>query len=75
MTDQKVQPVNIERLTRRMGKYALVVAVSQRTRELKERQARLGDTTPSNLVGRALKEISEAKVKLMVDSDETALLP
>ena len=70
MPDQKPQQVNIERLTRRMGKYALVVAVSQRTRELKERQARMGDTTPSNLVGRALSEISEGKVKLMIENDE-----
>ena len=70
MADQKSQPVNVERLTRRMGKYALVVAVSQRTRELKERQARLGDITPSNLVGRALKEISDAKVKILTENDE-----
>ena len=70
MSDQKPQAVNIERLTRRMGKYALVVAVSQRTRELKERQARLGDFAPSNLVGRALAEIAEGKVKLMIETDE-----
>jgi DNA-directed RNA polymerase subunit K/omega len=69
MPEQKPQSVNVERLTRRMGKYALVVAVSQRTRELKERQARLGDLTPSNLVGRALKEIAEGKVKLMAEDD------
>ena len=70
MPELKLTPVNIERLTRRMGKYALVVAVSQRTRELKERQARIGDITPSNLVGRALKEIAEGKVKMMAESDE-----
>ena len=70
MPDQKPQTVNIERLTRRMGKYALVVAVSQRTRELKERQARMGDFAPSNLVGRALQEIADAKVKLLAEVDE-----
>jgi len=70
MSEQKITPVNIERLTRRMGKYALVVAVSQRTRELKERQARIGDFSPSNLVGRALKEISEGKVKMLVETSE-----
>ncbi|HEX2948584.1 MAG TPA: DNA-directed RNA polymerase subunit omega [Armatimonadota bacterium] len=69
MSDQKIQPVNVERLTRRMGKYALVVAVSQRVRELKERQARMGDITPSNLVGRALGEISSAQVKLLVEDE------
>jgi len=62
--------VNIERLTRRMGKYALVVAVSQRARELKERQNRVGDTTPSNLIGRALLEIRDAKVKLLESPEE-----
>ncbi|HEY3377535.1 MAG TPA: DNA-directed RNA polymerase subunit omega [Armatimonadota bacterium] len=70
MPDQKVRNVNVERLTRRMGKYALVVAVSQRARELKERQARLGDTTPTNLVGRALTEIFDGKVKLMAETNE-----
>ena len=61
--------INIERLTRRMGKYALVVAVSQRTRELKDRQSRLGDINISNLVGRALREIHDGKVKL-IDGEE-----
>jgi DNA-directed RNA polymerase subunit K/omega len=63
-------PVNIERLTRRMGKYALVVAVSQRARELKERQTRLGDTTPTNLIGRALAEIFDGKVKVIEPTEE-----
>jgi DNA-directed RNA polymerase subunit K/omega len=57
--------VNLERLARRLGKYGLVVAVSQRARELKDRQSRIGDITPANLIGRALVEISEAKVKLL----------
>ncbi len=57
--------VNLERLAHRLGKYGLVVAVSQRARELKDRQSRIGDITPANLIGRALVEISEAKVKLL----------
>ncbi|MHB9130183.1 MAG: DNA-directed RNA polymerase subunit omega [Armatimonadota bacterium] len=62
--------VDIERLTRRMGKYALVVAVSQRARQLKDRQTQLADLTPSDLVGRALNEIADAKVKLLEEQDE-----
>lgn len=62
--DQQKQ-INIDRLSRRVGKYALVVAVSQRARELKERQARLGDLNPSNLIGRALSEIYDGKVKMI----------
>ena len=63
-------PVNIERLARRLGKYALVVAVSQRTRELKERQSRLGDINAANLIGRALDEIYDGRVKLLEESEE-----
>lgn len=72
MIEQQKQAsyLTIERLTRRMGKYALVVAVSQRARELKDRQSRIGDTTPSNLIGRAIREIAEGKVKLLEESDE-----
>jgi len=60
---------NIDRLARRLGKYALVVAVSQRTRELKDRQSRMGDISPSNLIGRALGEIAEGKVKLIEEKE------
>jgi len=57
--------VNIDRLSRRMGKYAVVVAVSQRARQLKDAQTRLGDINISNLIGRALHEIEDGKVKLL----------
>ena len=67
---QQHEKVNIDRLARRVGKYALVVAVSQRARELKERQARLGDLNPSNLVGRALDEIYDGRVKLLEEENE-----
>lgn len=70
MTDQKNPPkVNIERLTRRLGKYALVVAVSQRARELKDRQVRINDINTSNLVGRALSEIADGRVKLIAEDE------
>jgi len=67
---QEKEKVNIDRLARRVGKYALVVAVSQRARELKERSARLGDLNPSNLVGRALDEIYDGRVKLLEEETE-----
>ena len=72
MTQQRQQPtrVNIDLLARRMGKYALVVAVSQRARELKERQSRLGEVNQSNLIGRALFEINDGKVKLLEEETE-----
>jgi len=67
---QQNEKVNIDRLARRVGKYALVVAVSQRARELKDRHARLGDLNPSNLVGRALDEIYEGQVKMLAEENE-----
>jgi DNA-directed RNA polymerase omega subunit len=70
MAEPTQQQVNIEHLMRRMGKYALVVAVSQRARELKDRQSRLGDVTPTNIVGRALEEIHQGKVKLLDETSE-----
>jgi DNA-directed RNA polymerase omega subunit len=62
--------VNVDLLSRRMGKYALVVAASQRARELKDRYARIGDLNPQNLIGRALREIQEGKVKLLEERVE-----
>ncbi len=61
MAEQYAAPArpNVERLARRMGKYALVVAVSQRARELKERYSRIGDVNAANLIGRALYEIQD----------------
>lgn len=72
MPEQRTQqsPVNIERLKGRMGKYSLVVAVSKRARELKDRQSRLADLNPSNLVGRALQEIADGRVKLLKEPVE-----
>ena len=72
MPDQQTPQsrVDIERLTRRMGKYALVVAVSQRARQLKDRQTHFGALNQSDLVERALREISEAKVKLIEETEE-----
>jgi len=72
MSNQQPQqsPPNIDRLARRLGKYALVVAVSQRTRELKDRQSRMGDLAPSNLIARALNEIAEGRVKLIEEKEE-----
>ena len=68
MPEQRTK-VNIDRLTRRMGKYALVVAVSQRSRELKEQSYRRGERDQSNLIGHALHELFDGKVKLIEDEE------
>lgn len=56
----------IERLSHRLGKYRLVVAVAKRARDLKERQNRLLEQqqTPS-LIDRAVREIAGGKVRLV----------
>ena len=56
----------IERLSGRLGKYRLVVAVAKRARDLKERQNRLLEQqqTPS-LIDRAIREIAGGKVTLV----------
>jgi DNA-directed RNA polymerase omega subunit len=61
----------IERLSERLGKYRLVVAVAKRARDLKERQNRLLEQqqTPS-LIDRAVREISGGKVRLVEGEPE-----
>jgi DNA-directed RNA polymerase subunit K/omega len=71
MSDQRPQQrVNIDRLSRRMGKYALVVAVAQRSRELKDQSYRRGERDQSSLIGRAINELYDGKVKLIEEDEE-----
>jgi DNA-directed RNA polymerase omega subunit len=62
---RKREEGKIERLSQRLGKYRLVVAVAKRARDLKERQNRLLEQqqTPS-LIDRAMREIAGGKVRL-----------
>ncbi|KPJ62800.1 hypothetical protein AMK68_04520 [candidate division KD3-62 bacterium DG_56] len=62
---RKQEEGKIERLSQRLGKYRLVVAVAKRARDLKERQNRLLEQqqTPS-LIDRAMREIAGGKVRL-----------
>ena len=70
MTEKKVkQRVNVDRLKERIGKYALVVAVSQRARELKERRGRIRESNTAGLINNAMVEIAEARVKILADKD------
>ena len=64
--DRQQEEGQIERLSRRLGKYRLVVAVAKRARDLKERQNRLLEQqqTPS-LIDRAIHEISRKRVRLV----------
>ena len=69
--DRQQEEGQIERLSRRLGKYRLVVAVAKRARDLKERQNRLLEQqqTPS-LIDRAIHEISRKRVRLVEGEPE-----
>ena len=65
MKSDNTKNVSVEKLTKRMGKYSLVIAASERAKELKRIEERLGDITPSNRIANALSDISDAKVKII----------
>lgn len=57
--------VEVDKLTRKFGKYGLVVAVAKRARHMKERAARtpLGPS-PASYIERALREVAQGRVKV-----------
>ena len=55
---------NVDRLVKKYGKYALVVGVAKRSRELKERIESALIPSPGGLIRRAIKEIAEGSVKI-----------
>jgi DNA-directed RNA polymerase omega subunit len=63
--------VEVDKLSRKLGKYALVVAVSKRAREMKERTARspLGPSSAS-YIERALRDVAKGRVKVIRGRDE-----
>ena len=63
--------VEVDRLTRKFGKYGLVMAVSKRAREMKERggRAALGPS-PASYVERALRDVAEGRAKVVRGREE-----
>jgi len=59
--DEKVQ---VDHLSRRLGRYNLVVAVSKRSRDLKERVDSILVPSTGTLIKRALKEVADGKIKV-----------
>ena len=70
MASENINNVSVERLTKRMGKYSLVIAVSERAKEIKRMEERTGNITPGNQIGRSLAEITEAKIKIIEDNED-----
>lgn len=63
--------VEVDKLSRKFGKYTLVVAVSKRARDMKERTARapLGPS-PASYIERALRDVASGKVKVVRGREE-----
>ena len=58
----------IDTLTKRFGKYALVVGVATRAHDLRERIDRALEPSGGSIVKRALKEIARGDVKIRGES-------
>jgi len=71
MTSENTNNVSVEKLTKRVGKYSLVILASERAKELKRFEERTGDITASNQVRNALTDIANAKVKIIIGDDES----
>jgi DNA-directed RNA polymerase subunit K/omega len=54
----------IDRLAKRFGKFALVVAVFRRADDLKERIGSLGEPSGGKLINRAITEIARGDVRI-----------
>jgi DNA-directed RNA polymerase subunit K/omega len=63
----------LDRLSKRFGKYALVVGVAKRAHDLKERVRSPLDPSGGGLISRAITEIAEGRVKIRGEEpvDET----
>jgi DNA-directed RNA polymerase subunit K/omega len=69
-TDWRIQ--TIDRLTKRYGRYALVVGVARRAHDLKERIESALEPSDGGLINRAIREVSEGVVKLRQEQAEGA---
>jgi DNA-directed RNA polymerase omega subunit len=64
------QKVQIDHLSKRLGRYTLVVAVSKRARDLKERLDSVLVPSSAALINRSLREIADGSVKIIKRSEE-----
>jgi DNA-directed RNA polymerase subunit K/omega len=62
--DKSSREMDMDRLTATMGKYALVVGVAKRARELRDRMRGQPDAAPATAITQALEEIAEHRVRI-----------
>ncbi len=60
----------LDRLSKRFGKYTLVVGVAKRAHELKERIRSPLEPSGGGLVNRAIEEIADGRVKIRGEEPE-----
>jgi DNA-directed RNA polymerase subunit K/omega len=60
----------IDRLSKRFGKYALVVGVAKRANDLKERVRSPLEPSGAGIITRAISEIAEGRVKIRGEEPE-----
>ena len=70
-TPEQDKEVEVDKLARKLGKYALVVAVAKRARDMKERTTRtpLGPS-PASYIEWALRDVEKGKVKIVRTREE-----
>lgn len=67
-TDREVE---VDRLARRFGKYGLVMAVSKRAREMKERGGRSAmGPSPASYIERALRDVAQGRAKVVPGQEQ-----
>ena len=60
----------VDRLTKRFGKYALVVGVAARAHELRERIASALEPSGAGLLNRALREVARGEVHIRSEAPQ-----
>lgn len=68
--EQEDASVSIDLLSRQFGRYNLVVGVSKRAKDLKERVDSVLFPSSGTLIKRSLREIAEGKVRLFPSTEE-----
>jgi DNA-directed RNA polymerase subunit K/omega len=61
----------VDNLSRLLGRYNLVAAVSKRARDLKERIDSVLVPSSATLIGRSLRDISEGRVKILPSAEKS----
>ena len=72
-TGSAEQSEMLDRLSRRFGKYALVVGVAKRAHDLRERAHSPLEPSGGGLVNRAIDEIARGRVKIRGEEPEEEL--